>query len=43
MGGVEMPDGSRRKAKIVLLAGADLISTMSTPGVWVSFLLALGF
>ncbi|KAF1809808.1 Nucleotidylyl transferase [Eremomyces bilateralis CBS 781.70] len=34
MGGVEMPDGSRRTAKIVLLAGADLISTMSTPGVW---------
>lgn len=33
-GGVEMPDGSRRPARIVLLAGADLIQTMSTPGVW---------
>jgi len=32
-GGIETPDG-RKKAKIALLAGADLIQTMSTPGVW---------
>lgn len=34
MGGVECVDGTRRPAKIVLLAGFDLIQTMSTPGVW---------
>jgi nicotinamide mononucleotide adenylyltransferase len=28
LGGVERPDGSRVPAKICLLAGADLISTM---------------
>ncbi|KAK3114597.1 Nicotinamide/nicotinic acid mononucleotide adenylyltransferase 1 [Teratosphaeriaceae sp. CCFEE 6253] len=33
MGGVETPTG-RKQAKIALLAGADLIQTMSTPGVW---------
>ncbi|KAI0204566.1 nicotinamide mononucleotide adenylyl transferase [Astrocystis sublimbata] len=34
-GGVLSADGqSRRPVKIMLLAGADLISTMSTPGVW---------
>ncbi|KAL8779448.1 MAG: hypothetical protein Q9213_006932 [Squamulea squamosa] len=27
-------DGERKPVKIVLLAGADLIQTMSTPGVW---------
>ncbi|KAK3631071.1 Nicotinamide/nicotinic acid mononucleotide adenylyltransferase 1 [Elasticomyces elasticus] len=32
-GGVETPEG-RKEAKIALLAGADLIQTMSTPGVW---------
>lgn len=32
-GGIETPNG-RKKAKIALLAGADLIQTMSTPGVW---------
>ncbi|KAK0277090.1 Nicotinamide/nicotinic acid mononucleotide adenylyltransferase 1 [Friedmanniomyces endolithicus] len=33
MGGVETPAG-RKQCKIALLAGADLIQTMSTPGVW---------
>ena len=27
-------DGQRKPARIALLAGADLIGTMSTPGVW---------
>ena len=35
LGGVYTADGeSKRPAKIMLLAGADLIDTMSTPGVW---------
>lgn len=34
LGGAERPDGSRVPVRIVLLAGADLIQTMSTPGVW---------
>ncbi|KAK3673987.1 Nicotinamide/nicotinic acid mononucleotide adenylyltransferase 1 [Recurvomyces mirabilis] len=33
MGGVETPTG-KKQARICLLAGADLIQTMSTPGVW---------
>jgi nicotinamide mononucleotide adenylyltransferase len=32
--GVECADGSRKPVRIALLAGADLIQTMSTPGVW---------
>ena len=32
-GGVETPVG-KKKCRIALLAGADLIQTMSTPGVW---------
>ncbi|KAK5105714.1 hypothetical protein LTR62_002349 [Meristemomyces frigidus] len=32
-GGVETPVG-KKQARICLLAGADLIQTMSTPGVW---------
>lgn len=32
--GVEAADGSRKPVRIALLAGADLIHTMSTPGVW---------
>lgn len=35
--GIEVKDspcGERRRAHIALLAGADLIQTMSTPGVW---------
>ena len=34
MGGIECTDGTRKRAKIVLLAGADLIQTLGTPGVW---------
>ncbi|RFU35147.1 hypothetical protein B7463_g1237, partial [Scytalidium lignicola] len=34
LGGVERPDGTRVPVKVALLAGADLIQTMSTPGVW---------
>lgn len=34
LGGAERPDGSRMRVRIALLAGADLIQTMSTPGVW---------
>ncbi|KAL8718681.1 MAG: hypothetical protein Q9225_004217 [Loekoesia sp. 1 TL-2023] len=32
--GIATEDGERKAVKIVLLAGADLIQTMSTPGVW---------
>ncbi|KAL8803364.1 MAG: hypothetical protein Q9200_006251 [Gallowayella weberi] len=32
--GIATRDAERKKVKIVLLAGADLIQTMSTPGVW---------
>lgn len=34
LGGVEVSEGVRRPVRVVLLAGADLIQTMSTPGVW---------
>ncbi|RDA88077.1 hypothetical protein CP532_5326 [Ophiocordyceps camponoti-leonardi (nom. inval.)] len=34
MGGVECSDGTRKRARIVLLAGADLIQTISNPEVW---------
>jgi len=34
LGGAQMPSGERRQIRIVLLAGSDLISTMSEPGVW---------
>ena len=33
-GGVEMRDGSRRKYKVMLLAGGDLIESFGEPGVW---------
>lgn len=33
-GGVETSEGERRIAKVALLSGADLIQTMSEPGVW---------
>jgi nicotinamide mononucleotide adenylyltransferase len=32
--GVMTADGQRKPVRIALLAGADLIQTMSTPGVW---------
>ncbi len=34
LGGVESIPGQRRPVRIMLLAGADLVQTMSTPGVW---------
>ncbi|RSM04705.1 hypothetical protein CEP52_006640 [Fusarium oligoseptatum] len=34
MGGIECEDRTKRPAKIVLLAGLDLVQTMSTPGIW---------
>lgn len=33
-GGAQRPDGSRVPVRIALLAGADLIQTMSTPNLW---------
>ncbi|KAL8946851.1 MAG: hypothetical protein Q9222_006807 [Ikaeria aurantiellina] len=32
--GIAAGEGQRKPVRIVLLAGADLIQTMSTPGVW---------
>lgn len=32
--GIEAANGERKPVRIALLAGADLIQTMSTPGVW---------
>ena len=44
LGGVHTADGEQRNVRVMLLAGSDLISTMSEPGVWsyadVSFLRA---
>ena len=34
LGGVHTEDGEHRRVRIMLLAGSDLISTMSEPGVW---------
>ncbi|KAJ7072685.1 hypothetical protein C8F01DRAFT_1243718 [Mycena amicta] len=34
LGGARTADGEHRKIRIMLLAGSDLISTMSEPGVW---------
>jgi nicotinic acid mononucleotide adenylyltransferase len=33
-GGVQTDDGEQRNVRVMLLAGSDLISTMSEPGVW---------
>jgi nicotinamide mononucleotide adenylyltransferase len=33
MGGIDTPDGGKRRIHVALLAGADLIQTMSTPGM----------
>ncbi|KAI9838583.1 MAG: hypothetical protein M1819_004895 [Sarea resinae] len=33
-GGIKTPTDERKPARIALLAGADLIQTMSTPGLW---------
>ena len=32
--GIDAGNGNRKSVRIALLAGADLIQTMSTPGVW---------
>ena len=34
LGGIEGTDGVKRKAKISLLAGADLVMSMGEPGLW---------
>ena len=34
LGGVQTEDGQHRRVRVILLAGSDLISTMSEPGVW---------
>jgi hypothetical protein len=34
LGGIHTGDGEQRNVKVMLLAGSDLISTMSEPGVW---------
>lgn len=36
MGGIAAEDGVKRPIHVALLAGADLIQTMSTPGLWAS-------
>jgi len=33
-GGVTLSNGSKRKIRIMLLAGGDLIQSMGEPGVW---------
>ena len=33
MGGIETPTGEKRRIQVALLAGADLIQTMSSPGM----------
>ncbi|KAJ4377548.1 Nicotinamide/nicotinic acid mononucleotide adenylyltransferase 1 [Neocucurbitaria cava] len=34
MGGIDTGNGEKRRVHVALLAGADLIQTMSTPGLW---------
>ncbi|KAK7472460.1 Nicotinamide/nicotinic acid mononucleotide adenylyltransferase 1 [Stygiomarasmius scandens] len=34
LGGVQTADGEHRNVRVMLLAGSDLIGTMSQPGVW---------
>ena len=34
LGGVDTGDGKKKPVRVALLAGADLISTFATPGVW---------
>lgn len=34
LGGVHTEDGEHRQVRVMLLAGSDLIGTMSEPGVW---------
>lgn len=34
LGGVYTEDGEHKNVRVMLLAGSDLIATMSAPGVW---------
>jgi nicotinamide mononucleotide adenylyltransferase len=34
LGGAQTEDGEHKNVRVMLLAGSDLISTMSEPGVW---------
>ena len=34
LGGIATSTGEKRRVRVALLAGADLIQTMSTPGLW---------
>lgn len=34
LGGFQLPNGETKRIHVALLAGADLIQTMSTPGLW---------
>ena len=34
LGGVHTADGEHKEVRVMLLAGSDLIGTMSEPGVW---------
>ena len=34
LGGVHTANGEHRRVRVMLLAGSDLIGTMSEPGVW---------
>lgn len=34
MGGIQTASGEKKQIQVALLAGADLIQTMSTPGLW---------
>lgn len=43
LGGVHTQDGDHRPVQVMLLAGSDLISTMSEPGVWSYTDVSLGF
>lgn len=43
LGGVSTLDGEHRDVRIMLLAGSDLISTMSEPGVWDHNDVGIGF
>ncbi|KAF2025087.1 nicotinamide mononucleotide adenylyltransferase 1 [Setomelanomma holmii] len=36
MGGIQDSNGKKKRIHVALLAGADLIQTMSTPGLWAS-------
>ncbi|KAG8532812.1 uncharacterized protein KY384_002690 [Bacidia gigantensis] len=37
LGGVKIEDGQTKPVRVALLAGADLISTFATPGMWLGY------